>query len=56
MMKDQDLNLILIPRTLLRDKHTYLAAHSLLSLFKMLFLRRMRLHNNTHAFIANMYS
>lgn len=55
-MKDYDLSLILIPRTLLIDKYTYLAACSLLCIFKRLFHRQMRLPNNTDALIINMYS
>lgn len=56
LSKDYDLGLILIPRTLLIDKCTCLAEYSLLSLFKMLFHRQMRLPNNTHALFINMYS
>lgn len=41
LMKDYDLSLILIPRTLLTDKYAYLAAYSPLSLFKMLFHRQI---------------
>ena len=55
LMKDYDLSLILIPRTLLIDKYTYLSVYSLLSLLEIL-LETDRLPNNTHALITNMYS